>query len=158
NMGRDNILPKKFFRTHEQKWSACLQSDNRLGCVGLVAIFFTDNILGGVELVSFGAITGFILRKHFSSCAIPQEKGRARRQGDIELCGTAADSDSSMRIPVVRRWRQLQRSSVSYGSQSASSSLAVKTKGFRQLPPENGYRVTITIIADVPGIQPGSIR
>ena len=48
NMGRDNILPKKVFG-HMSKKGVPVYNLAIVGAIGLVALFFTDNILGGSE-------------------------------------------------------------------------------------------------------------
>ena len=77
NMGRDNILPKKIFGQMSSK-GVPFYNLIIVGFVGLVALFFTDNILGGVELVSFGAITGFIpvSYTHLDTDRSPRDKLR----------------------------------------------------------------------------------
>lgn len=134
NMGRDNILPKKFFG-HMSKNGVPVYNLIIVGCVGLVAIFFTDNILGGVELVSFGAITGFILVNISVPVLFLKKKGERGGKAILNyavlpLIATAV---------CVYLWFNMAATAKVIGIIWLAIGiiiLAVKTKGFRQLPPE----------------------
>ncbi len=134
NMGRDNILPKKFFG-HMSKNGVPVYNLIIVGCVGLLAIFFTDNILGGVELVSFGAITGFILVNISVPMLFIKKKGERGGKAILNyavlpLIATAV---------CVYLWFNMAATAKVIGIIWLAIGiiiLAVKTKGFRQLPPE----------------------
>lgn len=60
-MGRDNILPKKFFGKLSPKLQTPVNNILLTSVIALTGIFYADNLLGAAELVSFGAILGFIM-------------------------------------------------------------------------------------------------
>ena len=134
NMGRDNILPKKIFG-HMSKKGVPLYNLIIVGLIGLVALFFTDNILGGVELVSFGALTGFILVNISVPFYFFRKKGirggkAIFNYGALPLIAT---------VICVCLWLNMAAAAKIIGIIWLAVGiviLAVKTKGFRKLPPE----------------------
>lgn len=134
NMGRDNILPKKVFG-HMSKKGVPVYNLAIVGAIGLVALFFTDNILGGAELISFGAITGFIL----VNISVPVYfLGRKKERGGKAIFNYGV-------LPVIAAaicfylWFNIATTAKIVGAIWLAVGiviLAVKTKGFRQLPPE----------------------
>lgn len=134
NMGRDNILPKKVFGYMSKK-GVPFYNLIIVGIVGLVALFFTDNILGGVELVSFGAITGFILVNISVPFYFIKKKGERGGKamldyGVLPLIATAI---------CVYLWFNMAQTAKIIGIIWLAVGiiiLAIKTKGFRTLPPE----------------------
>lgn len=134
NMGRDNILPKKVFGYLSKK-GVPFYNLIIVGIVGLVALFFTDNILGGVELVSFGAITGFILVNISVPFYFIKKKGERGGKaifnyGVLPLIATAI---------CVYLWFNMAQTAKIIGIIWLAVGiiiLAIKTKGFRTLPPE----------------------
>ena len=60
-MGRDNILPKKFFGKLSPKFQTPVNNILLTSVIALSGIFYADNLLGAAELVSFGASLGFIM-------------------------------------------------------------------------------------------------
>lgn len=134
NMGRDNILPKKVFG-HMSKKGVPFYNLIIVGIVGLVALFFTDNILGGVELVSFGAITGFILVNISVPFYFLKKKGERGGKamfnyGALPLIAT---------VVCVYLWFNMAQTAKIIGIiwlVVGIIILAIKTKGFRTLPPE----------------------
>ena len=106
-----------------------------VGLVGLGALVFTDNILGGVELVSFGAITGFILVNISVPVYFLMRKGcRGGRAifnyAVLPLIATAI---------CVYLWFNMATTAKIIGIIWLAIGiiiLAIKTKGFKQLPPE----------------------
>lgn len=134
NMGRDNILPKKIFGQMSSK-GVPLYNLIIVGLVGLMALFFTDNILGGVELVSFGAITGFILVNISVPVYFLKRKGcrggkAVFNYAVLPLIATAI---------CVYLWFNMATTAKIIGIIWLAIGiiiLAIKTKGFKQLPPE----------------------
>ncbi len=134
NMGRDNILPKKVFG-HMSKKGVPFYNLIIVGIVGLVALFFTDNILGGVELVSFGAITGFILVNISVPFYFLKKKGERGGKamfnyGVLPLIAT---------VVCVYLWFNMAQTAKIIGIiwlVVGIIILAIKTKGFQTLPPE----------------------
>jgi amino acid transporter len=60
-MGRDGALPQKFFGYVHPKYKTPVFNILITSAVALTAIFYSDNLMGAASLVSFGALTGFIL-------------------------------------------------------------------------------------------------
>lgn len=134
NMGRDNILPKKFFGKMNKN-GVPVNNLIVVAIIGLVAIVFAENVMAGAELISFGAVTGFILVN--VSVPVYFFKKRGERGGKaIFLYGV---------LPVIAvvvcgvLWVNMSGSAKTIGFVWLAVGLiilAVKTKGFRQLPPE----------------------
>lgn len=134
NMGRDNILPKKVFG-HMSGKGVPVYNLAIVGAIGLVALFFTDNILGGVELVSFGALTGFILVNISVPFYFLKKKGERGGKaifnyGVLPLIAT---------VICAYLWLNMATTAKIVGVIWLAIGiiiLAIKTRGFRQLPPE----------------------
>lgn len=60
-MGRDGVLPSKFFGKLSAKYQTPVNNIVLTSLITLTAIFYADNLLGAASLISFGALTGFIL-------------------------------------------------------------------------------------------------
>lgn len=60
-MGRDNILPKKFFGKLSPRFQTPVNNILITSIIALTAIFYEENLMGASALVSFGAIIGFIM-------------------------------------------------------------------------------------------------
>lgn len=134
NMGRDNILPKKFFG-HMSSKGVPIYNLALVGLVGLVALFFTDNILGGVELVSFGALTGFVLVNLSVPVYFLKKKGE---RGGKAIFNYAVLPIIAMAI-CIYLWINMATVAKIIGLiwlAVGAVILGIKTKGFRQLPPE----------------------
>lgn len=134
NMGRDNILPKKFFGKMNKN-GIPINNLIVVAIIGLVAILFSENVMAGAELISFGAITGFIL----VNISVPayflvrqKERGGAAifKYGVMPIIAT---------IICIILWINIAPMGKTVGLIWLAIGivvLAVKTKGFRQLPPE----------------------
>lgn len=134
NMGRDNILPKKFFGKMNKN-GVPINNLIVVAIIGLVAILFSENVMAGAELISFGAVTGFIL----VNLSVPayflirkKERGGAAvfKYGVMPIIAT---------IICVILWINITPMGKTVGLIWLAVGLvvlAIKTKGFRQLPPE----------------------
>lgn len=60
-MGRDNILPKKFFGKLSPRFHTPVNNIILVSIISMSAILYEDNLYGADSLVSFGAILGFIM-------------------------------------------------------------------------------------------------
>ena len=60
-MGRDNILPKKFFGHLSKKYKTPINNIVLTTLIALSAIFYADNVFGAASLVAFGAVCGFFM-------------------------------------------------------------------------------------------------
>ena len=60
-MGRDNILPKRFFGHLSKRFNTPVNNIVLTTLVALSAIFYSDNVMGAASLVSFGAVCGFFM-------------------------------------------------------------------------------------------------
>lgn len=136
-MGRDGFIPKKFFGYIHPKYKTPSRNILMTAAIGLTAIFFQDSLTNALSLVSFGALAGFI----FTNAAVVaqyfiKEKKRNAKGVFIYLI-----------IPVLGAivcfylWFQLSMMAkiVGFGWMALGVVfLAVKTKGFKELPPELG--------------------
>lgn len=134
NMGRDNILPKRFFGKMNKN-GVPINNLIVVAVIGLVAILFSENVMAGAELISFGAVTGFIL----VNISVPtyflirkKERGAAAilKYGIMPLIAV---------IICIILWINITPMGKTVGLIWLCIGivvLAIKTKGFRQLPPE----------------------
>lgn len=60
-MGRDNILPKKFFGHLSSRFQTPVNNIILTTIVALTAVFYQDNVFGAASLVAFGAVCGFFM-------------------------------------------------------------------------------------------------
>lgn len=61
SMGRDRMLPQRFFGTLSARFGTPLNNILLTSALALTAVFYSDNLLGAASLTSFGAITGFVM-------------------------------------------------------------------------------------------------
>ena len=60
-MGRDGALPRRFFGTLNRRFRTPVNNIVLTSLIALSAIFYADNLSGAASLMSFGALTGFVL-------------------------------------------------------------------------------------------------
>lgn len=135
-MGRDNILPKKFFGHVSPKWNTPTYNILLVSVIGCTGIFYADNLMGAAELVSYGCILGFIMVNisvymHFY-----------RHEG---LRDGAKNKIMYMILPLLGAVI-LAFAFIFVGSSAKILGtiwlvigliyLAIKTRGFKELPPE----------------------
>ena len=134
-MGRDGFIPKKFFGYVHPKFKTPSKNILLSAAVGLVAIFFQDSLTNAMSLVSFGAIMGFILT---NISVIARFWVR-----DKERSGSAVIK--YLIIPAIAAavciylWLSLTVTAKIVGFSWLALGvvfLAIKTKGFKELPPE----------------------
>lgn len=134
NMGRDNILPKRFFGKMNKN-GVPINNLIVVAAIGLVAILFSENVMAGAELISFGAITGFVL-VNISVPAYFLIKKKERGGKAIFMYGVMPIIAA---IICIILWINIAPMGKTVGFIWLAIGvlvLAVKTKGFRQLPPE----------------------
>ncbi len=134
-MGRDNILPKKFFGRISPKFRTPVNNIILTTLIALTALFYQDNVMGAASLVSFGAVCGFFM-VNFSVISHYIIKGREK--------GFSA----MIRHLAVPALGMMSLLAVFYFIETPAKILGgiwlltgviyllIKTKGFRQLPPE----------------------
>ncbi len=134
-MGRDGFLPKKFFGYVHPKFKTPTKNILLTAVVGLAAIIFQDSLTNAMSLVSFGALSGFILT---NICVVVRFWVK-----DKERAGAAVARN--LVIPIIAAmvcvylWLSLPMAGKIVGFSWIAIGLivlAIKTKGFRQLPPE----------------------
>ena len=134
-MGRDGFIPKKFFGYVHPKFKTPSRNILLSAAVGLIAIFFQDSLTNAMSLVSFGAIMGFILT---NISVIARFWVR-----DKERSGAAVIK--YLIVPAIAAavciylWLSLTATAKIVGFSWLALGvvfLAIKTKGFKELPPE----------------------
>ena len=134
-MGRDGFIPRKFFGYVHPKFKTPSRNILLSAVVGLTAIFFQDSLTNAMSLVSFGAIIGFILT---NMSVIARFWVR-----DKERSGAAVIK--YLIIPAIAAaiciylWFSLTATAKIVGFSWLALGvifLAIKTKGFKELPPE----------------------
>ena len=135
-MGRDNALPKKFFGSVSPKFNTPVKNIILITLISCMGIFFADNLMAAMELVSFGVIIGFIM-VNFSVFVLFFVKKRQRKGLKnivmyliLPWAGVAVLVVAFIFVGTGAKilgciWTAL---GIIY--------LAVKTKGFKELPPE----------------------
>lgn len=134
-MGRDGFIPKKFFGYVHPKFQTPSRNVLLSSIVGLSALLFQGSLASAYSLVSFGAITGFIFT---NICVIfrywikDKEKGGAAVFKYIILPIIAV-------AVCIFLWLSLSAVAKIVGFSWVALGilfLAVKTKGFKEMPPE----------------------
>lgn len=135
SMGRNGFLPKKFFGYVHPKFKTPSRNILLTAAVGLVAIIFQDSLMNAMSLVSFGALLGFILT---NICVIARFWIKDKERG-------AAAVFKYLIIPIIAAavciylWLSLTTIAKIVGFSWMAIGvvvLAIKTKGFKELPPE----------------------
>ena len=135
-MGRDNALPKKFFGSVSPKFNTPVKNIILITLISCMGIFFADNLMAAMELVSFGVIIGFIM-VNFSVFVLFFVKKRQRK------------GLKNIVMYLILPWAGVAVLVVAFIFVGTSAKilgciwtalgiiyLAVKTKGFKELPPE----------------------
>lgn len=134
-MGRDGFLPKKFFGYVHPRFQTPSKNVLLTAAVGLTAVIFQDSLTNAMSLVSFGALTGFILT---NICVVMRFWVK-----DKERSGAAVFK--YLIIPIIAAaicvylWLSLPMLAKIVGFSWIAIGLivlAIKTKGFKELPPE----------------------
>ncbi|OCB12004.1 hypothetical protein A5717_18390 [Mycolicibacterium porcinum] len=60
-MGRDGALPRRFFGTLNPRFRTPVNNIVLTSLIALSAVLYADNLTGAASLMSFGALTGFVL-------------------------------------------------------------------------------------------------
>ena len=133
-MGRDNIIPKRIFGKMNKN-GVPIYNLMIVAVIGLVGILFSDSLLSAVSLISFGAVTGFILVNISVPAYFLKKEGRRGaavifRYGIMPIIGALICAVLWVNITMTAKIVGLVWLAIGV------IVLAVKTKGFRQLPPE----------------------
>ncbi len=135
-MGRDNVLPKQFFGSVSRKFNTPVKNIILTTVISCVGIFFADNLTAAMELVSFGVIIGFIM-VNFSVFMLFFVRKR-KRSGLKNII-----------MYVILPWAGVVVLAIAFIYVGTGAKilgciwtalgiiyLAIKTKGFKELPPE----------------------
>ena len=134
-MGRDNILPKKFFGAISPKFQTPVNNILLTTLIAMTALFYQDNLFGAASLISFGAVTGFfmvnlsVVFHYFIKLKMRGGKNTLKylilpSLGMLTLIVVFINIETNAKI-LGLIWLAV---GVVY--------LATKTKGFKELPPE----------------------
>ncbi len=134
-MGRDNILPKKFFGRISPKFQTPVNNILLTTAIAMTALFYQDNLFGAASLISFGAVIGFfmvnlsVIFHYYIKLKLRGGKNTLKYLilpglGMITLIVVFINIENSAKI-LGSIWLAI---GVVY--------LAIKTKGFQELPPE----------------------
>ena len=134
-MGRDGFLPKTFFGYIHPKFQTPVNNIVLTTLIALTALFYQENVMGAASLVSVGAVCGFFMG-NFSVIGHYISRGKERGAGAM------------IRHLIIPAMGMLSLLVVFYFIETPAKILggiwiavgiiylAVKTKGFRELPPE----------------------
>ena len=134
-MGRDNILPKKFFGHVSPRFQTPVNNILLTSVIALTALFYQDNLFGAASLISFGAVTGFFMVN--LSVVFHYYIKLRMRGGKNTLKYLVAPCIGMLSLIVV--FINIETNAKILGSVWLAAGiiyLAVKTKGFKELPPE----------------------
>lgn len=81
-MGRDRVLPQRFFGSLNVRFRTPVNNILLITAIALTAIFYADNLIGAASLVSFGALSGFIM-VNYSVISHHVLRGRRRSGWDL---------------------------------------------------------------------------
>ena len=134
-MGRDGFIPKKFFGYIHPKFKTPSRNVLLSVAIGFTALIFQDSLTNAMSLVSFGAITGFIFTNISVIAAFWMRDKERSGVGLVKY----------LILPVIAAaacvylWLSLAPMAKIVGFSWLTLGvvfLAIKTKGFKQLPPE----------------------
>ena len=134
-MGRDNILPKAVFGRMNAKKGVPMINLIIVGIIGLCAVFFVNNLTAAVELVSFGAISGFIL----VNISVPFYFFRKKKERGAKAVFSYGVVPALATLVCIFLWINMSHTAKTVGLIWLGVGiivLAIQTKGFRTLPPE----------------------
>lgn len=134
-MGRDNILPKQFFGKLSPRFQTPVNNIVFTTAIALTALFYQDNVMGAASLVSFGAVCGFIM-VNVSVISHYIIRGKERGAANI-VKHLIVPAIGVISLVVVLCYIDLS-AKILGGIWLAIGILylMVKTKGFKELPPE----------------------
>lgn len=134
-MGRDNILPKKFFGKLSARFQTPVNNIVLCSLICMSALFYQDDLMGACSLVSFGAITGFFMVNLSVICHYYIKK---HERGGIKTLKYLISPLIGMATILVVFF-YLETSAKILGICWLAVGmiyLGFKTKGFKTLPPE----------------------
>ncbi len=134
-MGRDGFIPNKFFGYIHPKFKTPSRNVLLSAAIGLTAIFFQNSLTNAMSLVSFGAIMGFILT-NISVIARFWVRDKQRNGSDVIRYLIIPAIAAAVCIYL---WFSLTAAAKIVGFSWLALGvifLAIKTKGFKELPPE----------------------
>jgi amino acid transporter len=134
-MGRDNILPKAFFGKISPRFQTPVNNIVLTTIVAMTALFYQDNLMGAASLISFGAIVGFFMVN--LSVVFHYYIRNKQRGGKNTLKYLIMPIIGMLTLIVV--FVNIENTAKTLGSVWLLIGLiylAIKTKGFRTLPPE----------------------
>ncbi|MDD3168230.1 MAG: APC family permease [Eubacteriales bacterium] len=134
-MGRDNILPKKFFGRISPRFQTPVNNILLTSVIALTALFYQDNLFGAASLISFGAVIGFFMVN--LSVIFHYYLKLKMRGGKNTITYLISPGIGMLTLIVV--FVNIESSAKILGSVWLVIGvvyLAIKTKGFKTLPPE----------------------
>lgn len=135
SMGRDGFIPKKFFGYVHPRFKTPSRNVLLSAAIGLTALIFQDSLTNAMSLVSFGAISGFILT---NICVIFRYWIKDGERGGMAVL-------KYIILPIIAAlvciylWLSLTVTAKIVGFSWLALGivfLAIKTKGFKEMPPE----------------------
>ncbi len=137
-MGRDNILPKRFFGKLSPKFQTPINNILLTTGVALTALFYQDNLFGAASLVSFGVVLGFFM-VNLSVIFHYFIKKKMRKGIDlVKYLIIPGIGMASLAVVFVN----IETTAMILGSVWLAIGLiylAIKTKGFKELPKEMDF-------------------
>ncbi|WP_280834875.1 APC family permease [Mycolicibacterium frederiksbergense] len=134
-MGRDGALPKRFFGTLHARFRTPVNNIVLTSLIALSAVFYADNLGGAASLMSFGALTGFVLVNY---AVINHYFIRGNRRHGWDLVRFLVVPGIGVLVSLVL-WFNVDSSAKILGLVWLAIGivyLAVSTKGFREAPAE----------------------
>ena len=134
-MGRDNILPKKFFGKLSPKFQTPVNNILLTTLIALSALFYQDNLLGAASLIAFGAVLGFFMVNLSVICHYfvkMKLRGVKNTLKYLVVPGIGMATLAVLFVYIETNAKILGCIWLAIGVVY----LAFKTKGFKRLPPE----------------------
>ncbi|GAB1476325.1 amino acid permease [Bacillota bacterium] len=134
-MGRDNILPKGFFGKISPRFQTPVNNIVLTTGVAMTALFYQDNLFGAASLISFGAVVGFFM---VNLSVITHYYIRNKERGGKKTLKYLIMPGIGM-LTLIIVFVNIENSAKLLGVSWLIVGivyLAIKTKGFKVLPPE----------------------
>ena len=134
-MGRDNMLPKSFFGKLSPRFQTPVNNIVLTSLVAMTALFYQDNLFGAASLIAFGVVVGFFM---VNFAVVNHYYIRLKRRGGKDTLKYLVMPCIGM-ITLFIAFIYIETNAKILGSVWIIIGivyLAIKTKGFKELPTE----------------------
>lgn len=133
-MGRDGVLPRRFFGKLSTRFGTPVNNILLTSAIALTALLYADNLLGAASLVSFGALSGFIMVNY---SVISHFFIRGKRRSGTDVIRYLVVPGLGVLVCLVL-WLNVDLSAKLLGLAWLTVGIvymAIRSRGFRRPPP-----------------------